>query len=125
MIQCISERDRTKLSEKSNATVAVTYSAFHASPHNALLKEKAKAKLDFWRRRRSTSSNVPPPSSDEIPPNILIIGQDSTSRLNFRRHMTKTVKILESLGAVEMMGYTKGIKDKELLFAPLPEQVGI
>jgi hypothetical protein len=107
MIECISERDRTKLSEKSNATVFVTYSAFHASPHNALLKEKAKAKLDFWRRRRSTSSNVPPPS-DEIPPNILIIGQDSTSRLNFRRHMTKTVKILESLGAVEMMGYTKG-----------------
>jgi hypothetical protein len=106
MIQCISENDR-KQSEKLNATV-VTYSAFHASPHNALLKEKVKQKLDFWQRQRSTSdSNVPPPS-DEIPPNILIIGQDSTSRLNFRRHMTKTVKILESLGAVEMMGYTKG-----------------
>jgi hypothetical protein len=42
------------------------------------------------------------------PPNILIIGQDSTSRLNFRRHMRKTLKILESLGAVEMFGYTRG-----------------
>jgi hypothetical protein len=106
MIQCINQKDR-KLSEKLNATV-VTYSAFHASPHNALLKEKAKQKLDFWRRRRSTSSSNVPPTSDEIPQNILIIGQDSTSRLNFRRHMTKTVKILESLGALEMMGYTKG-----------------
>jgi hypothetical protein len=106
MIQCISQENR-KLSEKLNATV-VTYSAFHASPHNALLKGKAKQKVDFWRRRRSTSSSNVPPPSDEIPPNILIIGHDSTSRLNFRRHMTKTVKILESLGAVEMMGYTKG-----------------
>ncbi|XP_047357974.1 uncharacterized protein LOC124952324 isoform X1 [Vespa velutina] len=38
---------------------------------------------------------------------ILVIGIDSVSRLNFRRSMPKTVKILEDLKAAEMLGYTK------------------
>ncbi|XP_014478819.1 PREDICTED: uncharacterized protein LOC106746589 isoform X2 [Dinoponera quadriceps] len=38
---------------------------------------------------------------------ILVIGLDSVSRLNFHRMMPMTVKALQSLGAVEMLGYTK------------------
>lgn len=38
---------------------------------------------------------------------ILVVGLDSVSRLNFHRMMPKTVKALQSLGAVEMLGYTK------------------
>ncbi|XP_011049249.1 PREDICTED: uncharacterized protein LOC105142989 [Acromyrmex echinatior] len=38
---------------------------------------------------------------------VLIVGLDSVSRMNFHRMMPKTVKSLQSLGAVEMLGYTK------------------
>lgn len=38
---------------------------------------------------------------------ILIVGLDSVSRMNFHRMMPKAVKSLQSLGAVEMLGYTK------------------
>lgn len=45
---------------------------------------------------------------DTPPPNIIVIGLDTTSRLNLRRNMIKSVETLERLGAVEMKGYTKG-----------------
>ncbi|KAG7208798.1 hypothetical protein KM043_014991 [Ampulex compressa] len=38
---------------------------------------------------------------------VLVVGLDSVSRLNFHRMMPKTVKALQDLGAVEMLGYTK------------------
>lgn len=38
---------------------------------------------------------------------VLVLGIDSVSRMNFHRMMPKTVKLLRSLGAVEMLGYTK------------------
>ncbi|XP_025074094.1 uncharacterized protein LOC105427274 [Pogonomyrmex barbatus] len=38
---------------------------------------------------------------------VLVVGLDSVSRMNFHRMMPKTVKSLQSLGAVEMLGYTK------------------
>ncbi|KAK0097830.1 hypothetical protein PV326_013414 [Microctonus aethiopoides] len=41
------------------------------------------------------------------PLSVLILGIDSVSRGNFHRMMPKTVKILNSLGAIEMMGYNK------------------
>ncbi|XP_035709396.1 uncharacterized protein LOC110852812 isoform X2 [Folsomia candida] len=44
---------------------------------------------------------------DTPPPNIIVIGLDTTSRLNLRRNMIKSVETLERLGAVEMKGYTK------------------
>jgi hypothetical protein len=76
-------------------------SAFAAERHsNSTVKRKEK----FWQTNNGKVNIY-----DVIaPPNILIIGQDSTSRLNFRRFMRKTLGILESLGAVEMLGYTKG-----------------
>ncbi|XP_012139050.1 uncharacterized protein LOC100878029 isoform X2 [Megachile rotundata] len=39
--------------------------------------------------------------------NLLIVGIDSVSRINFHRMMPHTVQALQSLGAVEMLGYTK------------------
>ena len=44
----------------------------------------------------------------KAPPSVVILGMDSVSRLNFQRTMPKTRKLLQSLGAVEMLGYTKG-----------------
>ncbi|KAL0273858.1 UNVERIFIED_CONTAM: hypothetical protein PYX00_006440 [Menopon gallinae] len=38
---------------------------------------------------------------------LLIIGIDSSSRLNFHRHLTKTRKTLRSLNAVEFLGFNK------------------
>jgi hypothetical protein len=85
---------------------SVKYRMFHGSafaaqrPSNSTVKRKEK----FWQTNNG-KVNV----QDVIaPPNILILGQDSTSRLNFKRRMTKTLGILESLGAVEMLGYTRG-----------------
>lgn len=45
-------------------------------------------------------------SSEQL--NILMLGVDSVSRLNFQRYMKKTYKLLHSeLGAFDMMGYNK------------------
>lgn len=81
--------------------VAVTYRAFHGT---ALVEGSQKAKnierkINYWKSQTE---------EDRLPPNVLILGLDSTSRLNVRRHMFKTVKLLEELQAVEIMGYTKG-----------------
>ncbi|XP_022914321.2 uncharacterized protein [Onthophagus taurus] len=39
--------------------------------------------------------------------NVLVIGLDSVSRLNFHRQMPKTKSILEKIKAVELLGYNK------------------
>ncbi|XP_072394029.1 uncharacterized protein [Diabrotica undecimpunctata] len=39
--------------------------------------------------------------------NILVLGLDAVSRLNFQRQMPKTLNYLKQLGAVEMLGYNK------------------
>jgi hypothetical protein len=83
----------------------VKYRMFHVSafaaypPSSSTVKRKEK----FW-QINNVEINVNDITS---PPNIFIIGQEWASRLNFRRHMTKPLKILESLGAVEMLGYTR------------------
>jgi len=65
-----------------------------------VLNDKAKSKQEYW--------NAFPNSSR--PPNILIFGLDSTSRLNFKRKMIKTRKLFQTLQFQEMYGYTKGWK---------------
>ncbi|PSN38258.1 hypothetical protein C0J52_17442 [Blattella germanica] len=39
--------------------------------------------------------------------NVLMIGTDAVSRLNFHRQLSKTSKRLTDLGAIELLGYTK------------------
>ncbi|OXA63650.1 hypothetical protein Fcan01_03216, partial [Folsomia candida] len=70
-----------------------------ATTSNIERKHLIKRKLEFWKKHK-TETNY-------RPPNILIIGHDSTSRLNFRRQMPKTLTVLENLGAVEMLGYMR------------------
>jgi hypothetical protein len=67
------------------------YRGYHgfAQPH----PEKA----EFWRNS----------TKEEKPPNILFIGTDTTSRLNFWRNMPLTANVLKTIGAIEMLGYTK------------------
>lgn len=57
------------------------------------------------KRCRQALNKNPIVSSDRL--SVLIVGLDSISRLNFHRMMPKTVKALQSLDAVEMLGYTK------------------
>ncbi|XP_030753812.1 uncharacterized protein LOC115880669 isoform X3 [Sitophilus oryzae] len=46
--------------------------------------------------------------SDRLKPNILIVGLDAVSRVNFHRQMPRTLGYLvNKLGAVEMLGYNK------------------
>ncbi|XP_021950524.1 uncharacterized protein LOC110847822 [Folsomia candida] len=81
--------------------VAVRYRAFHAS---AVVKGSQKSqnvekKILHWKSEDA--------GQERLPPNVLIFGLDSTSRLNFRRNMFETRRFLENIGAVEMLGYTK------------------
>ncbi|XP_072395594.1 uncharacterized protein [Diabrotica undecimpunctata] len=39
--------------------------------------------------------------------NILVLGLDALSRLNFNRQLPKTIKFLKHIGGVEMLGYNK------------------
>jgi hypothetical protein len=89
--------------KKNRKYKSVTYRGFHgnANTNKTLENPRVKRKVEFWQNNRKNAD-------DEIPPNILLVGQDSTSRMNFRRHMNKTLEILHSLGAIEMKGHTKG-----------------
>lgn len=75
-------------------------------------------KLAWWKDCLSKSGNANMGSRTELcqqfrdygrPPNILVIGWDSSSRNNFHRFMHRTVDILENIiKPVEMVGYNKG-----------------
>lgn len=79
------------------------YKMYHAV---ATLDKADPIQHDRIQRKRERWENVG--RKIRRPPNILVISQDSTSRLNLRRFMNKTVNILNSLGAVEMLGYSSG-----------------
>jgi hypothetical protein len=106
MVEC----ENKGLSNQLDATIlrlsSVKYRMFHGSAFAAQRHSNStvKRKEKFWTTNKE-EVNV---EEQTAPPNILILGQDSTSRLNFRRRMRKTLGILESLGAVEMFGYTRG-----------------
>jgi len=85
----------------SALTKDVEATAQSTSPESQ--KPSLLSKVDHWKSKKELNT-----SGDNLPPNILLIGQDSTSRLNFRRNMINTMQVLESLGAVEMLGYVKG-----------------
>lgn len=73
----------------------VIYKDYHAFlPRKPTVEERC-------RRARSSAATV----NDRL--SVLVVGIDSVSRLNFHRMMPKTVKALQSLGAVELLGYTK------------------
>lgn len=74
----------------------VAYRGFHAfaQPYPKR-SDVIRDKIRYWQ------------NASELPPNILILGTDTTSRLNFRRNMIKSTEVLEGLGAFEMKGYTK------------------
>ncbi|XP_072394031.1 uncharacterized protein [Diabrotica undecimpunctata] len=46
-------------------------------------------------------------NQDDSSLNILVLGLDAISRLNFHRQMPKTLNYLEQIGTVEMKGYNK------------------
>ncbi|KAK9728291.1 Protein of unknown function (DUF229) [Popillia japonica] len=50
---------------------------------------------------------IPPLKTSEPKLNVLIIGIDSVSRLNFHRQMPKTSAALKKIKAVELLGYNK------------------
>ncbi len=86
----------------------LVYRAWHgiATIKRNLRKTTIQEKIDFWQQHKAKKDYDN--NSNERPPNILVVGLDSTSRINFNRNMQQTRKLLESLDAVEMFGYTKG-----------------
>lgn len=70
------------------------YFAFAQAP----VGSEAESKISKW-------DSVP---LSDRPPNVLLIGIDTNSRLNSRRQLHQSLKILRELGAIEMLGYTKG-----------------
>ena len=52
-------------------------------------------KANFWQTQKTR------------PPNVLIVGIDSISRLHFRRSLPQTVELLEKHGFIEIKGYTR------------------
>jgi hypothetical protein len=60
---------------------------------------RVEAKIKYWKQK------IKP-----LPPNVVIIGLDSTSRLNVERNMPQMKEVLQKLKAVEILGYTKGCK---------------
>lgn len=92
----------------------ILYEQFFVFPSkNPVLS--AKAKLSETRKNKTSY-------------NVIIIGIDAVSRLNFHRTMPKTLKYLKKKGAIELLGYNKvgdntfpnltpmllGIKDTDL-----------
>lgn len=96
----------------------VLYRQFHALAL-PFKNDRVKRKFEYWNPSQLSLKSTPIHSShdvneqskdisQEVPPNVVIMGIDSMSRLGFRRNMQKTKKALEDIGAVEMFGYTKG-----------------
>ena len=87
-------------------TSKTIYKNFHALISKVKREsEEVSSKAKYWEKERNSIHGSP----NNRPPNVIVLGIDSTSRLNFRRSMPKTIKLLESIGAHEMFGYTKGI----------------
>lgn len=60
----------------------------------------------FVPHRTAPGDAVPRASRRKV--NVIVIGIDSVSRLNFRRQLKRTTRVLlEELGAIEMEGYNK------------------
>lgn len=85
----------------------VHYRGFHgvATSEGNARKSIIQHKVDYWDKKRTSG---PTTNIHDEPPNIIVVGIDSTSRINFRRNMFKTFRTLKNLGAIEMFGYTKG-----------------
>ncbi|XP_014661409.1 PREDICTED: uncharacterized protein LOC106804652 [Priapulus caudatus] len=57
---------------------------------------------------KSNNSNGKSPRANSARPNVVLLGMDSVSRLNFIRQMPSTYLFLKTtLGAVELLGYNK------------------
>jgi len=84
-------------------TSKVVYRNFHALVPK-VPSTRIREKLAYWTEKDQGE----PGRSESRPPNVIVLGLDATSRLNFRRSMPRTIKILGRLGSHEMLGYTKG-----------------
>ncbi|XP_077296477.1 uncharacterized protein LOC143918426 [Arctopsyche grandis] len=56
---------------------------------------------------KNIAEDVSATKRNEYSYNVLVLGIDAVSRLNFHRTMPKTLKILKSMGAIEFRGYNK------------------
>lgn len=97
--------DKTKSTEFSyGETVKVNYEFIKvickSSVTNTIIYEDHHFFVPTLRRKKAEDS--------KYKPNIMVIGIDSLSRLNFHRQMNKSVSVLlNQLGAIEFFGYNK------------------
>ncbi|CAG7724398.1 unnamed protein product, partial [Allacma fusca] len=88
---------------KGASSTSKEYQAIVFDPED--YSNSTKLKVDFWRHsdRSPSGENIIP----ERPPNVLIIGIDSVSRLHMRRSLPRLVRFLKENDFVEMRGYTR------------------
>lgn len=59
-------------------------------------------------RRDESIKKVESWENKALPPSVVMIGIDSLSRMNYYRSFPQTKAFLDGIGAVELLGYTKG-----------------
>ncbi|XP_071448630.1 uncharacterized protein [Hetaerina americana] len=79
--------------------VPMFYKDFHSFVSLRVARQRAEEQLKAW--------DKPPPEPRDDKWSVLILGVDAVSRLNFHRQMPKTKAVLDSIGAVEFLGYNK------------------
>jgi hypothetical protein len=62
-------------------------------------------KLDVEKLCQSTRNNTIGKNKERL--SVLVLGMDAVSRLNFHRQMPKTQSLLQSMDAIELIGYNK------------------
>lgn len=106
--------EQNKLSpERKNKTYVDVSTSTPENVDSSILKLK---KYNHHHPSQTDNLHTKEPKSSQekkelhkVPPNVVLLGIDSMSRLSFQRNMKKTRKYLQEIGAVEMLGYTKGI----------------
>lgn len=106
------ERNSLKDNQSKNFrygdTVEINYEFIKVVCKNSVTNAIYYKDHHFFVPRRSTNINAKDSTDNKYRPNVVVIGIDSMSRLNFHRQMNKSVSVmLDHLRAIEFFGYNK------------------
>ncbi|XP_043523497.1 uncharacterized protein LOC122535763 isoform X1 [Frieseomelitta varia] len=92
---------------KNSTAVNTEFVKVECSRNNEMIYKDYHAFVPRFRSVENKCKKARAASSRDEHLSVLIIGLDSISRLNFHRMMPNTVRALQELEAVELLGYTK------------------
>ncbi|PSN54186.1 hypothetical protein C0J52_03529 [Blattella germanica] len=93
---CIEFKNETTVSQEYVSVICMLedkqiFKHYYSFFHESSVSEKSSEKVHI----------------NDVNFNVLIIGLDAVSRLNFHRHLKKSLGLLKELGAIELLGYNK------------------